>query len=155
MKFPLRNAGISLLAVACGLEVGCASRQPFAVHDPLSPVALESSPYHEFTYVRVYERNGELVVYGKVRHEHEFCENEGHVDLVMEGSDGTRVASLPLRNQSARQRGWYGAAFRARLNVGAAPDVVRLAFHDDGCHAGGTYDCGDNRALNATEPDSP
>ena len=138
---------VSGLFVVVISGTGCAATTPYIWNDLDARVAATPSPFHEFTYVRVYEKRGELVVYGKVRHEHEFCEDEGYVDLVVEGHDGVQAVSLPLLRQSYKRHGWYGAGFRARLGVSSPPSSIRLAFHDDACHVGDTFDCGDNHAL--------
>ena len=104
---------------------------------------------------------GEILLYGKVKHVHAFCEREAHVDLVSVDNKGKILfnRSLALRKQSHRVRGWHGAAFRARISRADVGDgTLVLAFHDADCYEDMTYDCGGNQAkVNAigTEPAAP
>lgn len=105
-----------LLAVVMA-SAGCATTTPYISNDLNAQIAATPSPFHEFTYVRAYEDQGELVVYGKLRHNHVACEREGHVDLAVEDAHQNTVyaASLPMRRQSNKRHGWYGAGFRTRV----------------------------------------
>ncbi|MBW2732525.1 MAG: hypothetical protein JRH20_09030 [Deltaproteobacteria bacterium] len=129
-------------------STGCATTTPYISNELGAQIAATPSPFHKFTYVRVDEDDGELVVYGKLRHNHVTCDREGHVDLVVEdaGQNTIYTASLPMRRQSNKRRGWYGAGFRTRIYVGSQASTVRLAFHDPGCH-GASFDCGSNVAT--------
>ena len=127
---------------------GCVTTTPYIANEIGAEIAATPSPFHEFAYVRAYEDAGELVVYGKLRHNHVACEREGHVDLAIEDASQNTIytASLPIRRQSNKRHGWYGAGFRTRVPLKSVAGVVRLAFHDQGCH-GASYDCGENVAA--------
>lgn len=151
----LRLVGAATLAVALG---GCATVRPYMYSDLETPIAVTGSEYHRISYVRAYEDDGELVVYGKVEHSHGYCPTEGHVDLAMTDRYGKTVQaeSLPLRVGSPKQHGWYGASFRTKFKGAPAVDSrLSLAIHDAGCRAGATFDCGENVAATAAPPPEP
>lgn len=141
-----------LIAVAMA-SAGCATTTPYISNELDARIAATPSPFHEFTYVAAYEDDGEIVVYGKLRHNHVTCDREGHIDLALEDSGQNTVytASLPMRRQSNKQHGWYGAGFRTKIPFSSKVGAVRLAFHDPECH-GASFDCGENVAAvaNAT-----
>lgn len=132
-------------------SVGCATTVPYVSNEVGALITTTPSRFHEFTYVRAYEDDGELVLYGKLRHTHDFCEQEGHVDLAIDDVNNafTFTASLPLRQQSRKRQGWYGAGFRTRVALDAPARFIRLVFHDPGCHTGPSFDCGSNQAAGA------
>jgi hypothetical protein len=130
---------------------GCATTTPYIANELGAQIAATPSAFHEFTYVRAYEDDGELVLYGKLRHTHDFCEQEGHVDVAIDdvNNPSAFTASLPLRQQSRKRQGWYGAGFRTRVALNAPARFIRLVFHDPGCHTGPSFDCGSNQAAGA------
>jgi len=138
--------------MACTLvsvAFGCVSAVPHVNNRSKLPVALTPSNNHQFSEVVVTtdEERGELVLFGRVRHLHDPCKEEGHVDLTVEDAQGSvwHAASIPIVERGGR-RGWYGASFRARIpGVLPNPGQLRLAFDDASCTA--LFDCGNNRAL--------
>ncbi len=138
---------IGVIVVTVG--AGCVQKQPYISNELDAQVLMRPTEFHEFTYVRAYEDDGELVIYGKCRHTHGFCEREGHVDLVIEDDRGIIIhtESLPLRRQSSKKRGWYGAGFRTKVALDSHAGTLRLAFHDAGCHTGYSFDCDSNQAV--------
>jgi hypothetical protein len=142
---------LAALVVASSIAlVGCQSQGTYLNNSVQSPVELQPSRFHEFAYVRLYADDGELVVYGKVRHLHGSCAAAPHVDLVILDSQERPVMtqSLPLARRGKRRRGWFGAAFRTRISGHPQPgERVRLAFHDCGCVPDGAFDCGKNAAV--------
>jgi len=152
MKPNMKNLIIgALLLLSASLSASCASTRPYISNESPSTLDLKSSQYHEFSYVRLYPEEGELVLYGKVDHRHGWCGAEPHVDLAVVGSDNTvvRQASLSIANRGGKRHGWYGASFRVRLPVVPAKgENIRLAFHETGCSTGENFDCGGNAAAN-------
>ena len=142
------NIVVSGLFVSVFAATGCATTTPYISNELGVQIAATPSPFHEFTYVRAYEDDDELVVYGKLRHNHVTCEREGHVDLAIEdaGHKTVYTASLPMRRQSNKLHGWYGAGFRMRVPLKSQASLLRLAFHDPGCHEV-PFDCGNNAAA--------
>lgn len=139
----------ALLLLSASLLASCASTKPYIANESPSTLDLKSSPYHEFSYVRLYPEDGELVLYGKVDHRHGWCGVEPHVDLAVVGPDNSvvRQASLSIANRGGKRHGWYGASFRVRLPVVPAKgENIRLAFHETGCSSGENFDCGGNAA---------
>lgn len=150
MVLPRRHM-LAMSAVVIALS-GCASTRPYVYSGLKTPITVRDSEFHRVTYVRAYERGGELVVYGKLEHDHGYCSTEGHVDLAITDGQGRGIqaASLPLRAGSLKQHGWFGASFRARLRVTPPADSqLLLAVHDAGCWVGETFDCGENVAVTA------
>ena len=116
----------------------CAESAPFIHQNIENQVALRNSAVHEFTYVNVTQEDGELVIFGKVKHHDAYCGTKGHVDVAIISDDDTvrNQAELALASRSKKMRGWHGAAFRARLPIiPTAKDKIRLTFHDDSCMA--------------------
>ena len=147
------NLSILAATLLASAFCSCVASQPYVNTNIANPVELRDSPAHAFTYVNVTEDDGQLVVFGKVRHHHVACASAAHVDLAAIGTDGraTHQISIPMQRRNSRARGWYGAAFRARLPLRIPPDqVIRLAFHDQQCVATQTYDCRENQALGRT-----
>ena len=144
------------LVILSLVSIGCGTTQPYVSNELSSELILDQSDYHKFTYIRSYEDKGELVVYGKVRHLHDFCEKEGHVELVSvdDGGQVVYTASLPLLQQSKKRRGWYGAGFRTRVALPTQGKSLRLAFHDEGCYSGFSYDC-QNPTTDSKKPVAP
>jgi hypothetical protein len=142
------NTLVSGLVVLVLAGSGCATTTPYISNEIGAQIAATPSPFHEFTYVRAHEDDGDLVIYGKLRHNHVTCDREGHVDLAIEdaGHNTIYAASLPMRRQSNKRHGWYGAGFRTRVPIESQASAIRLAFHDLGCH-GATFDCGSNAAT--------
>jgi len=141
--------GMVLLAFAA-LATSCASTKPYIANESQATLDLKPTSYHEFSYVRLYPEDGELVLYGKVDHRHGWCGAEPHVDVAVIGPDNTitRQASLSIANRGGKQHGWYGASFRVRLPaVPAKGENIRLAFHETGCSTGENFDCGGNAAA--------
>lgn len=147
-----RHVLLGLLAIG---GTACASTVPYVSGNLEGRTALADSATHGFEYVRVDQADGQLTVYGKVDHRHSRCESEGHVDVAVVGPEGdiTFVASIPMSDRGSRRKGWYGAAFRARLPT-AVPSGgrVQLAFHDPSCTTNPTFDCGDNSAAGPVHP---
>ena len=139
----------SLATFALALPA-CATTEGYVIKSVPGEVALQDSDFHSFEYVNLKRRKGQLVVYGKIRHDHAPCFTEGHVDLrVSSSGDATGFeASLPLRRGSHRARGWAGAAFRAELPYTLDDGArVRLAFHEDRCAKPASFRCRDGRAA--------
>lgn len=136
-----------LLAVLVG---ACAHRAMPVENETRAQIELLRSSKHEFTDVVAYvdDENKQLVVFGKVKHTHDDCLEEGHADLVVSSQDGRVLhrRSLSIVNRG-EQRGWHGAAFRTRIPlVPTAEQQVRLGFHDAECVVGESFDCGENVA---------
>ena len=142
-----------MLAATFGIDGCIASTRLFVSNDYSKTLKTTDSSFHQFKYVRLYEEDGALVLYGKIAHTHQFCEGKAHVDLAGVDADGTVIykSSLAIRPQSGRKRGWYGAAFRTRIPTNALGNgTLQLSFHDAGCHGDHTFDCDDNRAAHAS-----
>lgn len=139
------------------LVTGCAATQTYLHNDSRLAIGTADSPYHVLTYLRVYEENGDLVLYGKVSHRHGYCPREAHVELAIWDSSGKTVQSesLPLRLTRLKQHGWNGASFRTKLKrLPEGSLQARVVVHDDGCSEQPSFDCGDNRARpSAAVPD--
>ena len=136
--------------VGLAASSGCASARPYISSNLDDPIEVSHSEVHELTYVRAYDDGDDLVIYGRVNHMHRFCPSEGHVDLVLIRQDGEVLerVSIPIVDRGTRRRGWFGAAFRARLTGHAAERAsLRLAVHDERCFRQETFDCGSNRSL--------
>ena len=150
MKPNLKNLiGGALLLLSASQSVSCALTRPYIANESRYALDLKSSPHHEFSYVRLYQEAGELVLYGKVDHRHGWCGAEPHVDLAVVGPDDTvvRQAGLSISDRGGKQHGWYGASFRVRLPVVPEKgESIRLAFHETGCADGENFECGDNAA---------
>jgi len=143
--------GAAVVAVALG---GCATTLPYVYNDSKLDVSVAESEFHRVTYVRAYEEDGELVVYGKVEHSHGYCARDEHVDVAIKDARGQDVlaGSLPLkRTTSPKQHGWYGASFRTKLKATpASGSRILLVVHDSGCTTvDGSFDCGENVAATA------
>ena len=129
---------------------GCVRHNTYVYSSIDNPVELQSSALHRFELVRVYGDDDELVVYGKVAHNHSRCVSPAHVDLAILNAQKKLVMreSLPLSDRGTRRRGWAGAAFRTRIPGHPQPgEAIRLAFHDDGCVPADHFDCGDSVAV--------
>ncbi len=137
-----------LACAVLSLAFGCVSAVPHVNNRSGLKLAQAPSNNHQFSEVVVTtdEERGELTVFGRVRHLHEQCKEEGHVDLTVEDAQGAvwYAGSVPIVERGGR-RGWYGASFRARIpGVLPSPGELRLAFDDASCTA--WFDCGNNRA---------
>jgi len=144
-----RRWGLLLFSPAIVVMTACATTSGYVYKNVDTPVVLSPSDAHDFEYVRVDQSGDELTVYGKVRHEHTYCETEGHVDIAVVASDDQAafVGSMPIVRGPSKRPGWYGAAFRAKLPVVLSDDNrILLAFHDPACITGPTFDCGQNAA---------
>ncbi|RJO66819.1 MAG: hypothetical protein C4523_11295 [Myxococcales bacterium] len=151
MKTAYKNLAIgAALLVSAALFASCASTKPYIANESQAALDLQSTPYHEFRYVRLYPEEGQLILYGKVDHRHGLCGAEPHVDLAIIGPDNavSRQASLAIANRGGKRYGWRGASFRVRLpEVPAKGENIRLTFHETGCSAGENFDCGGNAAA--------
>jgi len=153
MRGGLLRAAFTVLALM--LPSSCSSQGTYLDSTVGSPVQLQASAFHDFELVRAYADDGELVVYGRVRHTHGPCAPPAHVDLAILDAQQNPVVkqSLPLVRRSQRNRGWFGAAFRTRIPGHPQPgETIRLAFHDDGCVPTTQYDCGSNVAVTLQDP---
>jgi len=109
------NRSIVLLGVCA--SAGCATTGPYLDNDTDLEVRLANSERHTFSYVRVFERDEQAQLYGKVEHRHGRCAQEGHVDLAIADAQGKieRTESVRMRSMNSRRHGSAGAAFRFRL----------------------------------------
>ncbi len=142
---------ISLTAI---MNSACASSSPYVSKNIDNKIELLKSRYHKFTYVHVQSEDNELVLYGKIKHTHGYCEKEGHVDLAIYKSDKKLIesTSLPIVNRGIRQKGWYGAAFRMKLARKLPKDAsLKLAIHDSNCTSDSTFNCGSNLATQVSQ----
>ena len=154
----LRRLTLLALLGLSGALSSCVTTQPYIHHNVENSVRLLGTAAHAFRYVNVTEDDGELVVYGKIEHNHLACKSEGHVDVaVLNGNASPAFStSIPVVRRNSRPHGWYGAAFRARLPVRLTEgQTVRLAFHDDGCVTTQAYNCRDNQALSSATGEGP
>ena len=145
---------IAILFALALLSASCASTRPYIANESQAALDLQPTPYHDFSYVRLYPEDGKLVLYGKVTHRHGWCEKEPHVDLSIIGPDNqvARKTSLPIANRGGKRHGWYGAAFRVKLpEAPAKGQNVRLAFHETGCSKSENFDCGGDAAVDPQE----
>ncbi len=131
-----RTISVVVILQASMLWTGCAATEPYLYSEIEQNIVWDQSQHHRFSYLRAYEQDGQLVVYGRIRHLHGACAREGHVDLLLADASGKVVhdASLPLRRQSSKRRGWYGAGFRTRFDSIPGASTLRLSFDDTGCH---------------------
>ncbi len=141
-------AGLLLAALA----MGCTVSRPFVSKGSKvrHELVATSSAAHEFEFVRLHYDDGVLVLYGKVVHSHTCCAGGVHVDVAFYDSGGALIdaAGLPIVRRPSHLPGWRGAAFRSRFSQPLRDDAtIRLAFHDSGCVAGDTFECGANTAL--------
>ncbi len=149
-----KTAGMNATSLAPIVLLGalasaCAATQPYVHKNVSNPVRLSDSEGHAFRFVHVTTDEDDLVVYGKVQHNHVSCEGREHVDLAVVGPAGETVdrRSILIVSRSHRVRGWHGAAFRARLPIRLADgQEVRLAIHDE-CATDEVFVCGANRAA--------
>jgi hypothetical protein len=86
---------------------------------------------HPFLWVKQNERNGEIILYGKLSHKHVFSEYDSHVDVAVIRDNGvvTYKSSAPVGNERIRGR-YRDAWFEIRIpkkEVGDAP--VHVAYH--------------------------
>jgi len=124
-----------LLAIALSGS-GCATTTPYVYNESTLNVKLEESPFHRVTYLRAYVDDGELVVYGKVEHREGHCAQKEHVDLSIRNDRGedVRTEELPLKQStSPKQHGWYGAAFRTRIEHAPVCGSSVVVVVHDGC----------------------
>lgn len=152
-------AYVSALLVAVGLfSTSCATTRNYVYSEIDPAIEIADSDHHVFKYVRAYPERNQLVIYGKVNHQHFACNPEGHVDLVFLDAKNApiKTISLPMMDRGQRRTGWSGAHFRAKLpNPPAATGKIRLAFHDGGCQSEKAYDCGINTALGRVQSPAP
>ncbi|MBN2529964.1 MAG: hypothetical protein JXR76_26475 [Deltaproteobacteria bacterium] len=100
---------------------GCAASQSYVASD-VGSIDIQNTTAHQFIYVRAYEEDNQLVIYGKIHHNHQ-GPHTGEAVLLQGIDDKTGAEtfrnSITLRPQSNRLRGWYGAGFRARIEMRA------------------------------------
>lgn len=154
MKAPTTAAAKRLVfitgLVLFGQTISCATTQHYVMKNVSNSVHLQDSAAHGFTHVNVYDREDQLVVYGRITHRHHFCASEGHVDLAILPDDGPSVysTSIPIVRRASRRYGWHRAAFRAKLPIRIQKGhSIHLVFHDDDCILPETFDCQDNQAA--------
>ena len=143
----------ALTVAVCGLMLptACAYYVPVVSNDTSTRFVLGASPRHAFLDRVAYidEAIGQLVIYGKVSHNHGRCSSEGHVRLEVVDSAGKTWAEqiMPIVNRGAK-RGWSGASFRTRID-GPPPKngELRLSFQDAECSREGILDGGDTEGA--------
>jgi len=97
---------IGLIAVAMA-GAGCATTTPYISNELGAQIAVTPSPFHEFAYVRAYEDDGELVVYGKLRHNHVTCDREGHGRSRRRGCRAEYgIHGQPAHEETEQQAAW-------------------------------------------------
>ncbi len=134
------------------LATGCAYYVPVVGNDTSARFVLRGSAKHVFLdrVAFVDEDSGQLVVYGKVSHNHDQCPSEGRVRLEVVDAAGKTWAqqTMPIVNRGAK-RGWEGASFRTRID-GAPPknSELRLSFQDVECSREGIVEGEDAERAN-------
>jgi hypothetical protein len=96
-------------------------------------VDLVPSDAHAFTYVRAYRDDGDLVLYGKLEHNHGTDCPEGHVDVSFLNDKGKTVGSayIPIVNRGNHRKGWRGAHFRVRMEPpNQQTETLRILLHE-------------------------
>jgi len=129
----------AVLAVLCLCFAGCYStavtEHKICIEETVDlEIDLVCSDNHDFAYVRAYRDGEDLVLYGKLDHNHGAGgPPEGHVDVTFLNALGEAVGStrLPIVNRGNHRKGWRGAHFRVRMD----PPVqqaksIRLFLHD-------------------------
>ncbi|MBN1656697.1 MAG: hypothetical protein JXA30_23190 [Deltaproteobacteria bacterium] len=152
---PGTNHLLYLLLFSChALLFGCATGRADLIEQGKVKLMIVPSDTHALEKNHLYQEDGELVVYGKVRNIRGFCVHQGHIDLVIIDSEGRviRKARIPYVDRGKRRKGWRGAHFRARFRQRLRPgSVVRLAFDDENCSS--TFHEDHNLAM-PLKPDS-
>lgn len=120
------------------LILSCVSRSiPYISNDIDLKIKLVPTRCHEFYYVRAYYKGDELVLYGKLKHVHDICKIEGHVDLAVISDDGSIIDSmnLPVADRGKHRKGWNGAHFRIKIAKRFPDaDTIRLSYHHPDIH---------------------
>ena len=127
------------------LMCSCVSRSiPYISNDIDLKIKLVPTRCHEFLYVRAYYKGDELVLYGKLKHVHDVCKIEGHVDLAVMNGDGSIVDSmnLPVVDRGNHRKGWNGAHFRTRIaKQSSDAAAIRLSYHHPDIHKHSVMGC--------------
>ncbi len=119
---------------------GCKTTVPYVNNDANVRLQIAKSEFHTVTYVRAYEEDGELVLFGNVDHHHGDCAREPHVEIEITdaGSDARRVVKVPLRRGSTYRYGWHRASFRTKVRPVPEPGSrIEVTVRDERCASAG------------------
>lgn len=127
----------------------CEGSRVDIIQSQIAAVTNLATDTHRLKDIRVFQDGSKLVVFGKVEQTQGFCITPGWVDLAIVKEDKVIYqASIPHRRGNHRNRGWYGADFRARLPIQVQRDAeIRLIYHGDTCHSGETFEVARNLAV--------
>jgi hypothetical protein len=117
-------------------STGCVETGVYVYNDTTLPVAVTDGSCRWFSYVRLYEKSGEAVLYGKVERRERECTEDGRVEVTVLDPHGRPGSSecLPVRTAGLNEHGWDGASFRTRLKRMPEPGSrISLSFRNGGC----------------------
>lgn len=130
-------AGLILLSLA-----SCKTTVPYVNNTSNLRLRIAESEFHTITYVRAYEDDGELVLFGKVDHHHGDCAREPQIEVVITSarSGEPQIVNLPIRRGPSYQFGWHRASFRTRMLLPEQDSHVAVRVRDEMCATAG-IDC--------------
>jgi hypothetical protein len=112
-------------------STGCVETGVYVYNDTTLPVHVTDGACRWFSYVRLYEENGEAVLFGRVERRERECTEDSRVEVTISDPHGQPGPGecLRVRATGLNQHGWAGASFRTRLKHMPEPGSrISLSF---------------------------